>query len=50
MPVLSDDGGDNKKRYPHNVTVENCTFTGNSNGAVVGMRFRQIYNANIVNS
>jgi len=36
-------------RYPHNVTIENCTFTGNTNGAVVGARFRQGYNINIVN-
>lgn len=28
-------------RYAHNVTVDNCTFTGNDNGAVVGMRYRQ---------
>ena len=49
--IWSDDGGDNKKRYPHNVTVENCTFTGNGNAAspVVGMRLRQVYNLNIVN-
>ena len=36
-------------RYAHNVTIENCTFTGNTNGAVVGARFRQGYNINIVN-
>ena len=38
------------KRYAHNVTVENCTFTGNDNGDVVGMRFRQCYDINVINS
>ena len=37
-------------RYTHNITVENCTFTGNASGNVVGMRFRQGYgNFNVVN-
>ena len=31
-------------RYAHNVTVENCTFSGNDAYNVVGMRFRQCYN------
>lgn len=38
-----------EKRYAHNVTVENCTFTGNSNGDVVGMRYRQCYNITVLN-
>lgn len=38
-----------KKRYAHNVTVENCTFTGNNNGDVVGMRYRQCYNIKVRN-
>ena len=31
------------KRYAHNVTVENCSFSGNT-GDVIGLRFRQAYN------
>ena len=35
-------------RYAHNVTVQNCTFTGTSAGNdVVGMRFRQAYNISV---
>lgn len=40
--------------YAHNVTVENCTFTGNGKyddaNAVVGMRYRQCYNMTVKNS
>ena len=35
---------DETTRYAHNVTVENCTFSGNDAYNVVGMRFRQCYN------
>ena len=35
--------------YAHNVTVKDCTFKGNSNGDVVGMRYRQCYNMNVIN-
>ncbi len=38
------------KRYAHNVFVTNCTFTGNDNGDVVGLRMRQCYNITISNS
>lgn len=38
------------KRYAHNVTVDNCTFTGNNSGDVVGMRYRQCYNLTVKNS
>lgn len=38
------------ERYAHNVTVENCSFTGNGNGQVVGMRYRQCYNMSVVNT
>ena len=45
---------DGAKRYAHNVTVIDCTFTGNGNYTegheVVGMRFRQCYNISVVNS
>ena len=37
------------ERYAHNVLVENCTFTGNNNGDVVGMRYRQCYNMEVRN-
>ncbi len=43
------DSADSTPRYAHNVTIENCTFTGNTNGAVVGVRFRQAYNIRFVN-
>ena len=41
---------DAEKRYAHNVTVEGCTFTGNDNGDVVGMRYRQCYNLSVKNT
>ena len=42
---------DPEKRYAHNITVEDCTFTGTTeNGVeVVGMRFRQCYNITVKN-
>lgn len=47
--IWSDDGSDGVKRYAHNITVDNCTFTGNANGAVVAARLRQAYNVRFVN-
>ena len=41
---------DTVRRYAHNVTIENCTFTslaGDNSKAVCGIRFRQAYNVNI---
>ena len=35
---------DEARRYAHNVTIDNCTFTNNGNGTVVPARFRQAYN------
>lgn len=37
------------KRYAHNVTIEDCTFTGSGNGDVVAARFRQCYNITVKN-
>ena len=41
---------DTERRYAHNVTIEDCTFTslaGDNSEAVCGIRFRQAYNVNI---
>ncbi len=48
--ISCNNGGDGVIRYAHNVTVNNCTFSGNENGAVVGMRYRQCYNMSVLNS
>ena len=37
-------------RYAHNVTIDNCTFTGYDNGEVMGLRYRQTYNMVVKNS
>ena len=37
------------KRYAHNVTVKECSFTGNDNSNVVATRFRQCYNITVEN-
>ena len=37
------------ERYAHNVTVQNCTFTGDKTLGAVGMRLRQAYNIKIEN-
>jgi len=47
--IKCDQGGGNDA-YAHNVTVDNCTFTGNGTDAVVAMRYRQCYNMTIKNS
>ena len=44
IDFISSNSTESAKRYAHNVTIEDCTFTGNANGDVVGMRFRQSYN------
>ena len=46
---ISCDWTDNARRYAHNVTVEDCTFTGVDGADVVGMRFRQCYNITVKN-
>ena len=41
---------DTARRYAHNVTIQNCTFTSladNNSVAVCGIRFRQAHNVNI---
>ena len=41
---------DTARRYAHNVTIQNCTFTSladNNSVAVCGIRFRQAHNINI---
>ena len=48
--ISADDAKTVGKRYAHNVRVEDCTFTGNDNGDVVGMRYRQCYNMSVINS
>ena len=50
IDFISSNSTDSEKRYAHNVTVENCTFTGNDNGDVVAMRYRQCYNMSVANS
>ena len=47
--ISADDAKTIGKRYAHNVTVEYCTFTGNSFGDVVPMRYRQTYNMTVKN-
>ncbi|MBQ3204446.1 MAG: hypothetical protein IJB39_05650, partial [Alistipes sp.] len=44
IDFISSNSTESAKRYAHNVTIEDCTFTGNANGDVVGMRLRQSYN------
>ena len=42
---------ESNKRYAHNVTVDNCTFTGNGkDGDVVGIRYRQCFNVTVTNT
>ncbi len=49
LDFISCNTTDSEKRYAHNVTIEDCTFTGNTNGDVVGMRWRQCYNIVVKN-
>ena len=46
---ISSNSTDSDKRYAHNVTVENCTFTGAEGFGSVGMRYRQAFNMSVVN-
>ena len=41
--ISCDDAKTIGKRYAHNVTVDNCTFTGNGAENVVAMRYRQCF-------
>jgi len=45
----SADGGANSKRYPHNVTISNCSFTAINNAEVFAIRWRQGYNLTVEN-
>ena len=47
--ISANDAKNVGKRYAHNVTVEDCTFTGNYYGDVVPMRYRQTYNMTVKN-
>ena len=49
LDFISCDTTDSEKRYAHNVTIEDCTFTGNTNGDVVGLRWRQCFNIVVKN-
>ncbi|MBQ3203537.1 MAG: hypothetical protein IJB39_00980 [Alistipes sp.] len=49
LDFISCNTTDSEKRYAHNVTIEDCTFTGNTNGDVVGMRWRQCFNIVVKN-
>ena len=49
IDFISGNSTESAKRYAHNVTIEDCTFTGNANGDVVGMRLRQSYNILVKN-
>ena len=48
--IWADDAKNVGNRYAHNVTVEDCSFTGDKNFNVVGMRYRQCYNMVVKNS
>ncbi len=50
LDFISCNTTESEKRYAHNVAVENCTFTGNDNGDVVAMRYRQCYNMSVKNT
>ncbi len=47
---ISANSTESAKRYAHNVTVENCTFTATGAGDVVGLRLRQTYNITVKDS
>lgn len=49
IDFIDSDSAAGDVRYAHNITVDNCTFTGNANGAVVAARLRQAYNVRFVN-
>lgn len=43
MDFISSNSTASTERYAHNVTIQNCSFTGNG-AEVMGARFRQAYN------
>ena len=45
--IWSDNAQDSTMRYAHNVTIENCTFTGVEGETIVGIRLRQAYDITI---
>ena len=47
--ISANDGQNIGKRYAHNVTVEDCTFTGTPGTEVMAMRYRQTYNMTVKN-
>ena len=48
--ISCDDAKTIGKRYAHNVTVDNCTFTGNGGENVVAMRYRQCNDMTVTNT
>jgi hypothetical protein len=42
--IEQNDADDPAVRYPHNVTVEDCTFKGDGTNVICGVRYRQGYN------
>ena len=48
--ISCDDAKTIGKRYAHNVTVDDCTFTGNGNKNVVAVRYRQCFDMIVKNS
>ncbi len=48
--ISCDNGSDGTIRYAHNVTVDNCSFTGDGTSAIVGMRYRQCYDITVKNT
>ena len=47
--ISADDAKTVGKRYAHNVTVEDCTFTAGAGSEVMAMRYRQTYNMTVKN-
>lgn len=47
--ISADDAKTVGKRYAHNVTVEDCTFTAGAGSQVMAMRYRQTYNMTVKN-
>ena len=46
---IEQNSADGAVRYPHNVTIKDCSFKGAADKTVVGMRFRQGYNIVVEN-
>ena len=47
--LISSNTTESEERYAHNITIKNCTFEGDDNVDVVGLRLRQAYNVKIEN-